>query len=678
MKRLVFFIALGWSFLGAFAAYAASASSNGAMQPRLVVHDFDQGELANRLGGQTTAWARGPAISTVGLAAGSDPAGGGALRIAYAFAEGSRSQAGASTFLAGLDASNYDHLQFRIKGDAASGYAESLKAGFLKPEKMRRAGMLQSGSVVVSDLSENWRHVTVPLNEMNGIGDWSDLQEFRVTLDSRRPGPRQGAVLIDDIALVKTGHPGPSASDPVIPARKAAIEREIGDPKAFRRQIHGRLNGWPDRLLAELDQPADDRALLLRIARDTWTGLHALTDREHGLPLDTVAFPAKTVDPERSRIGDYTNVTNIGVYLMAIAAAAELEFISREEAEAILNRTLSTLEKLETFRGFFYNYYDTTTLERTSNFISSIDSAWLTAGLMVARSAFPSVHDRATRLIEQADFGWLYDDVEQLLSHGFYVNLNGPSEYHYGLVYTEARLASLIAIGKGDVPREHWYRLNRTLDPTDYAWQSMMPVARTTKHAGGVKYLGGYYESGAIRYVPSWGGSMFEALMPTLVVDEQDLAPFSFGLNNGRHVALHRQYALDVLDYPVWGMSPSSRVDSDAYGEYGVATLGSAGYAAGVVTPHASALALVVDPEPAIANLRRLADLYDVYGDFGFYDAVDPKTGRVAYKYLALDQAMIFLAITNYLRDGAVQRYFAADPVAANVLPMLGEERFFE
>ena len=170
----------------------------------------------------------------------------------------------------------------------------------------------------------------------------------------------------------------------------------------------------------------------------------------------------------------------------------------------------------------------------------------------------------------------------------------------------------------------------------------------------------------------------FEALMPTLVIDEQTLAPLSLGLNNRRHTELHRRHALRDLGYPVWGMSPSSSFQGSGYSEYGVPALGSAGYRVGVVTPHASALALVIDPNSAIANLRQLATRYPVYGEFGFYDAVDPLTGRVAYKYLALDQAMIFLAVANYLKDGIIQRDFAADPIAARVLPMIGKEKFFE
>ena len=67
-----------------------------------------------------------------------------------------------------------------------------------------------------------------------------------------------------------------------------------------------------------------------------------------------------------------------------------------------------------------------------------------------------------------------------------------------------------------------------------------------------------------------------------------------------------------------------------------------------------------------------------LYGDFGFYDAVDPKTGQVAHNYLALDQSMILLALTNYLRDGVIQNYFTADPIIQRVLPLLSAERFFE
>ena len=67
-----------------------------------------------------------------------------------------------------------------------------------------------------------------------------------------------------------------------------------------------------------------------------------------------------------------------------------------------------------------------------------------------------------------------------------------------------------------------------------------------------------------------------------------------------------------------------------------------------------------------------------MYGEFGFYDAVDPRTGRVAYKYLTLDQSMIFLALANHLADHSLQRRFASDPIIQRVRPLLGAEDFFD
>jgi hypothetical protein len=172
---------------------------------------------------------------------------------------------------------------------------------------------------------------------------------------------------------------------------------------------------------------------------------------------------------------------------------------------------------------------------------------------------------------------------------------------------------------------------------------------------------------------------MFEALMPVLFVDERALAPKSLGRNAEVHVEVQRRWASEVLGYPVWGLSPAIAPGPDGYREYGVAVLGtSKSYGELAVTPHATALALQVAPEAATAALRELAARYDAYGDFGFYDAVDPKSGEVATAYLALDQGMLFLALANHLKDGLVQKLFAADPIAKRALPILADEDFFD
>src|SRR5439155_16198828 len=133
---------------------------------------------------------------------------------------------------------------------------------------------------------------------------------------------------------------------------------------------------------------------------------------------------------------------------------------------------------------------------------------------------------------------------------------------------------------------------------------------------------------------PSWGGSMFEALMPALVLDEARWAPGSLGANAAAHVDVQRRFAVEELGYPVWGMSPSMTPARDVYGEYGVRVLGVLGYGPGAVTPHAAALALGVAPEAA-GDLREIARRYDLYGDLGFSEAVVPRCGGHGYAFRA-------------------------------------------
>jgi hypothetical protein len=678
------FLALAAIAVGAAGCVAATSTDtggeHGTVEKRLVLADFEEWFWKGPSPALQIWTKRDPEtqIEAAVVPAVPDDYGGNALRISHHFSLEERGEGGVRLVLGGIDATSFDHLDLRIRGDGTAGFPSAIKIGFWRPHGAR-PDLIQSGSFVIGGIGEDWQQVRVPLNAMNGISDWTNLTQFVVTIDSRRSPIATGAVLVDDIALVRTGNRGPSAHDPVEPVRKRSWEAALNDPAAVQRAIRARLGPWPERAIVMDDLPSDDDAFLRRVASDTWRGLDAFAHRENGLPVDTVILASGTAvpsGPEAATIGDYTSPTNIAVYLLATVVAEELGFIGAREALTRVERVLGTLETLESYNGFYYNFYDTTSLERTSNFISSLDSAWLTAALAVVRTAMPVLAERITPLIERADFGWLYDDVEQLLSQGYYVNTGTPSEYHYGLVYTEARLASLVAIGKGDVPEEHWFEMMRTL-PAEETWQSMSPRDRVRKPAGRFSVVGGYYEKDGCRYVPSWGGSMFEALMPTLLVHENALAPRSLGVNNRVHSAFHIKRALQDLDYPVWGMSPSVTFSPPGYGEFGVWYLGAFGYADGMVTPHASALALSTFPTEAIANLRRLADRYDIYGEYGFYDAVDPISGRVAYRYLALDQGMILISIANHLTGGMVQKHFAADPIGRTVLPLLALESYF-
>jgi hypothetical protein len=502
-----------------------------------------------------------------------------------------------------------------------------------------------------------------------------------------------GRVLAAGLALVALS-PAPAPAEiagyepehasrpPVHGPRKRAWEAARGGPEAAREDLQRRLEGWPRAFLADREEllALSDAALLDRIARDTWRGLAALTDREHGLPVNHVLFPKGSLAPLHSRIGDYASTTDMGLWILAVVAARELALAAPDEALARVRRVLDTLDRLEKHRGFFFNYYDTTTLERTSDFVSFVDSAWLAAGLIVARQAFPELAERCTAMLAHRDFGHFYDRGERLMVHGFFVEPLRRSPYHYGTLYTEARLGSLVAIGKGDVPAEHWAAMTRverwSRNGAGAGAAARRGAHRPARRASPQRTPSGYFEWRGHRYVASWGGSMFEALMPLLVVDEPGLAPDSLGANARVHVAVQQRYALDHLGYPVWGLSPSWSPAGDGYREFGARVLGIAGYPAGAVTPHATALALPVDPAAAVAALRELIRRYPIYGEFGFYDAVDPHSGEVAPAYLVLDQAMILIALANHLAGGAIQHRFAADPVGQRALPLVRAERF--
>jgi hypothetical protein len=689
--RTLFWVLMTTRALLGLASSCSAAGPGPADPPRpqMILDNFDGDQHTGR------AWhavpSRAGSQAHVAVVSAPDQGGHGqALHLRYAFPAAARALAPAGLHsqdaevrvqlsLPDVDARPYDALVFWIKGDSTHGFAPTLDVGFLRPHPAV-PGMAQAGSVRVTGITERWQQRVIPLHLMLGIDEWTHLRTLFLRLHPRSAPTPRGAYFLDDLRLVTTGAPGPSVTDPVPTPAKQAWEEAFGGRATVPARLQERLAGWPQvALVAPHTLPTDDTAFLWRLAQDTWRGLAALTDRPSGLPIDHMRFARPSVALHEATIGDYTNITTIGLQLIAVVAAREAGLIAASEAVTRVAQALTTLERLETFAGFFYNYYDTTSLERTSHYLSFVDSAWLTAGLIVVRNAFPGLAPRCTRLINRSNYRWFLDPLYEVMFQGYHVNLARPAAFHYGLLYTEARLGSLLAIGKGDVPAAHWFNLYRTLPPTpEYAWQSQPPRHRRAKHMREHLYFGGYYTWRGMRFVPSWGGSMFEALMPSLVFDEQRYAPASLGRNNRRHALIQRRYALEALGYPVWGLSPSASPTTGAYEEYGVTPLGARGYPAGAVTPHAAALALRVLPEAAMTNLRLLAQRYPLYGDFGFYESVDPVSGQVAYQYLYLGQAMLFLAVVNHLTADAVPRLFAADPILQRVLPLLRVEHFFD
>ncbi len=426
------------------------------------------------------------------------------------------------------------------------------------------------------------------------------------------------------------------------------------------------------------------------------------------------------------------------MYLWAVVAARDMHLIDTATAQRLATATLREVATLKRYKGFLYQWYDTTngnvllnpgqgdcpatppTTENNCGFVSAVDNGWYASGLIVARQALPGVRGLASRLLSDMDFSIFYDNRAQTDCNtnaslagnqptgqqygGFYVYPAPahPAGYHNGALYSDPRISMYIGMGLHQMPGDVWWRTWRTLPPQrcptdpDFSWQGQWPVpgywqtiTDPQSHKQFQVWEGHYvYPGTSITFIPTFGGGMFEGLMANLVVPETQWGTHSFGLADLRLAQVQKRYDTQVLHDPVWGMSPSSTPDDtggySGYGVEGLAFPTGEGLAQcttcateDAVTPHASAIALPVIPQAAYANLETLrSDYPGIYSaDGGFYDAVNPKTGSIGHRRLVLDQSMIMAALDDALNDGAIQRDFARDPVSWAARTYLSVER---
>ncbi|MDG4603611.1 MAG: glucoamylase family protein [Defluviicoccus sp.] len=249
---------------------------------------------------------------------------------------------------------------------------------------------------------------------------------------------------------------------------------------------------------------------------------------------------------------------------------------------------------------------------------------------------------RATAMAMKFDF--LFDRERKLLSIGYRVAEGTLDPNCYDLLASEARLASFIAIAKGDIPARHWFRLGRTVTPVAY----------------GAALI-------------SWSGSMFEYLMPSLVMR----APAGSLIEQTSRLIVRRQIDYGATLGIPWGMSESAHNQRDLeftyqYSNFGVPGLGlkrGLGENA-VVAPYATALATMVNPPAAARNFERLADV-GARGRYGFYEALDytpvrlpeGKSVAIVRAFMAHHQGMTIVAIANALLDGQMRARFHEEPI---------------
>ncbi|MFC6520500.1 glucoamylase family protein [Undibacterium arcticum] len=261
------------------------------------------------------------------------------------------------------------------------------------------------------------------------------------------------------------------------------------------------------------------------------------------------------------------------------------------------------------------------------------------------------IRTQAQQLFNEMDFKFLFDTGCGLFSIGYRVADAALDSSHYDLLASEARLTSFIAVAKGDVPATHWLRLGRPLMAIDKA-----------------------------AVLLSWSGSMFEYLMPSLVM----YTPRHSLLNQTCRLSIERQVDYGSKRGVPWGISESAfnvrdRAYTYQYRAFGVPGLGlKRGLEDDlVIAPYATALAAMYDSRAAIRNMDRL-EAIGARGPYGFYEAVDftkvrlPENEQVAMvrAYMAHHQAMSLIAVLNVLQDGIMRHRFHREPIvkAADLL----------
>ena len=457
--------------------------------------------------------------------------------------------------------------------------------------------------------------------------------------------------------------------------------------------------------------PDDSGGVLLGYARATWASFAAMTDADSGLPADTLNADGTT--------SVQTSTTNIGAYLWSAVAAERLGIISHAQTVARLSKTITTLERIERHgpSGQFYNWYDHRTGAKLTVWpptgeplipiLSSVDNGWLATGLRIVQRSLPELSGRAGALFESMDFGFYYrPDVNRIAF--YYAPDTGQSPCCYDTVVSESRIASYIGIAKGELPPKEYYGTWRSFpDTCDWSWQETRPVGVSRAYLG-VNVFEGAYPYAGMLVTPSWGGSMFEALMPALFVPEERWAPRSWGINHPLTVRAQIYHGLHEAQYGYWGFSPSNTPEG-GYAAYGVDAIGMnpggypsnedntlvdrgfagcpgrdpqpdpppSAYTNGVVTPHAAFLALRYAPEAALADIDRLArDFPGLYTKWGFRDSVNVDSGVVSSSYLSLDQGMIMAAIGNALAGDVLRKAFAGPDLERALRPVIGIEQF--
>lgn len=391
-------------------------------------------------------------------------------------------------------------------------------------------------------------------------------------------------------------------------------------------------------------------------AKDTWNYFDQLLTPENNYLIPDNYQLNRAVKADTK-----TSPTNIGYSLTAVISAAELGFITHDEAKKRISNIVGTVTKLEKWNGHLFNWYRISDLQKLPNFfISTCDSGNFVACLYVVKS-YLSRHNGDTELIEtvsllikNTDFSKLYNPSLDVFSIGFDYGANCLLPYHYNNFASEARLTSFMTISQGDAPYKHWFCLDKTL----------------------VQYKG-------FKGVASWYGTLFEYFMPLIflptyrhtLMDET----YSFAIRAQRSFIdnIRRRGASHKIP---WGISETAYHELDdaqnyKYHAFGVPYLKFQNTTPDriVLSPYSSLMTIGINDRAVYENMERFKAL-DMYDEMGFFESYDEEDHVPVHAHYAHHQGMILASLTNYLSGNCIQQYFMEEPMMRSMETLLKEK----
>lgn len=393
-----------------------------------------------------------------------------------------------------------------------------------------------------------------------------------------------------------------------------------------------------------------DIAYLEQLYKDTFNCLNFFVHSDTGLPYD---------------VSDYrsaTSTSNIGLYMVSMAVGYKTGLLTRDEAVSKIEKTFTSLEKIEKWHGFPITWVNVATLQREfgESFSYGDHVGNLICSLLAVAGIFPEEFgQRVDAFIEPMDFVSTYDDATGWVKGGYHLGKKdfdveqSWGKWYYNLLASDVVSFFLAGHALGYFPEKQWQKLNRDRNPwgqLDREVNKILGVSRCPYFSPGME-----------------GGGLFMQYISGIFINTDDTALGTSAVN----FAYAQKKLAEVNNMlPFFGVSACESPDGNSY-------IGWGAMDKHIVTPHASVLAVKLFKDDVIANLKALEannvrlEFLDPKTEqkhaFGFTDSYDVRTKQASSRYLMLDQGMLFLSLANFLHADVVRESFAKHSLGAKM-----------